>query len=88
MTEVLNTSFFDPIAGYIRLLNPANKYLEIEVPIGLIIDKDEVLKYYEQDVTAIYQRGCPTILKGTLKDVNLFNYLMAKYYENGLIAIP
>lgn len=31
MTEVLNTSFFDPIAGYIRLVKPDENYIEIEV---------------------------------------------------------
>lgn len=83
MTEILNTSFFDPIAGYIRLVEHVRGYLEIEIPAGLTIDKDEVLKYYEDDVTAVYERGKPTILKGTLKDKNLFNYLLAKYYESG-----
>lgn len=83
MTDLLNTSFFDPIAGYIRMVGPAQNYIEIEVPIGLMIDKDEVLKYYEIDATVVYESGKPTILKGTLKDAKLFNYLLAKYYENG-----
>ena len=83
MTEILNSSFFDPIAGFIRLVKPAQNYLEIEVPVGLTIDKDEVLKYYENDATLVYQRGELTKLKGTLKDAKLFNYLLAKYYDNG-----
>lgn len=83
MSEVLNTSFFDPIACYIRQVKPAENYIEIEVPIELTIDKDEVLKYYEDDATLVYERGKLAILKGTLKDAKLFNYLLAKYYENG-----
>lgn len=83
MTDILNASFFDPIAGYIRVVKPAQNYLEINVPYGLIIDKDEVLKYYKEDATVVYERGYPAILKGTLKDTKLFNYLLAKYYENG-----
>jgi hypothetical protein len=83
MTEILNTSFFDPIAAYIRLVEPGRNYLEIEIAIGLTVDKDEVLKYYESDATLVYERGKPTKLKGTLKDAQLFGYLLAKYYENG-----
>lgn len=83
MIEVLNTSFFDPIAGYIRMVKPAQNYLEIQLPHGLTIDKDEALKYYESDATVVYERGKPAILKGTLKETKLFNYLLAKYYENG-----
>jgi hypothetical protein len=83
MTDILNTSFFDPIAGHIRLVKPAQNYIEIEVPHGLTIDKDEVLKYYENDATLVYERSKSTMLKGTLKDPQLFRYLLAKYYENG-----
>lgn len=83
MMEILNTSFFDPITGYIRKVKPAQNYLEIDVPHGLTIDKDEVLKYYENDATLVYQRGEPTKLKGTLKDTKLYNYLLTKYYEKG-----
>lgn len=83
MDNILNTSFFDPIAGYIRVVKPAQNYLEIDVPHGLAIDKDEVLKYYKEDATIVYERGKPTKLKGTLKDTKLFNYLLAKYYERG-----
>lgn len=82
MSEVLNTSFFDPIAGFIRVIKP-NNYLEINVPIGLIIDKDELIKYFENDVTLYYEAGVQKIIKGTIKDVKLYNYLLAKYYENG-----
>lgn len=83
MTDLLNTSFFDPIAGYIRMVKPAQNYIEINVPHGLTIDKDEVLKYYKNDAAIVYERGKPAILKGTLKDTKLFNYLLAKYYEIG-----
>lgn len=65
------------------MVKPAQNYIEINVPHGLVIDKDEVLKYYENDATVVYERGSPAILKGTLKDTKLFNYLLAKYYESG-----
>jgi hypothetical protein len=83
MTEVLNTSFFDPIAGYIRAVIPAKNYIEIELPIGLVIDKGEALKYYDSDATVVYERGMSPILKGTIKDTMVFKYLLAKYYEKG-----
>lgn len=83
MTDILNTSFFDPIAPYIRIVRPENNYIEIELPIGLSIDEKEVLKYFKEDVTVHYIRGAPRTITGTLKDTTLFNYLLAKYYTDG-----
>ena len=83
MTEILNTSFFDPIAPYIRSVQPEKNYIEIELPFGLSIDEKEVLKYFEEDVKVTYQIGNAPIISGTLNDTALFNYLFAKYYTTG-----
>jgi hypothetical protein len=82
MAELLNTSFFDPIAGYIKVVKP-NNYLEIQIPIGLTIDKEELLKYFDSDVEIVFERGKSGTIAGTIKDLEVFRYLLAKYYENG-----
>ena len=83
MTDILDTSFFDPIAPYIRSMGPGKNYLEIELPIGLAIDVKEAQKYFLADVVITYQVGVKPSLKGTVKDTALFNYLVSKYYEKG-----
>jgi hypothetical protein len=83
MTEILNTSFFDPIAPYIREVQAAKSFLKIELPAGLVMDEKEILKYFNEDVAVHYTRGEPVIITGTLKDPVLFNYLLAKYYSTG-----
>lgn len=84
MIDILDTSFFDPIAPYIRSIAPGKNYLEIELPFGLIIDKNEVLKYFKEDLIIVYRAGTRPMIKGSLKDPMLFNYLVVKFYSSGI----
>lgn len=83
MSELINTSLFDPIIPYIRVFKAEGNYIEIEIPPGLSIDVDEARKYFSEDTTLNHERGKPTQLTGSLKDPALFSYCMAKYYEVG-----
>lgn len=83
MSELINTSLFDPIVPYIRFFKAEGNYLEIEIPPGLAIDVEETRKYFSEDATLHHERGKSIHLTGSLKDPALFSYCMAKYYEVG-----
>lgn len=78
MSELINTSLFDPIVPYIRELSNEG-YIKIYMPPNLAFDIEEILKYFVNDtnLTLIYSRP-HTELVGFLKDGALIDYLFNK----------
>lgn len=77
MSELINTSLFDPIVPYIRELSNGG-WIRIDIPLSLALDIQEISKYMEGDVTLNYVRGSHTELMGFLKDTTLIDYLFNK----------
>lgn len=82
MQSVIQPEFFDPLIKHIQCLQPASNYIEFTLPANLLVDDEQVLKYFEQDAVLCYERGALPILKGTIKDHIIFSYIIAKWAEN------
>lgn len=85
MNEIIQSELFEPLIEHIQCGQPGDNYLEILIPVDFVFDKEKVLQYFNEDILLQYKRDVSgqlrTVIKGRLKDDNLYNYLMAKYYQ-------
>lgn len=78
MEPVIYPVFFDPLICRIMHIRQVDKYIEFTVPPNQPIDNDQVLLYFNQDAVMTFEIGKPGVLRGTIKDKEVFDYLIKK----------
>lgn len=78
MELVIQPEFFDPLICRIMHVRQADRYIEFTIPPNLSIDNDQVLLYFNEDAVMTFERGKPGVLRGTIKDKEVFDYLVKK----------
>lgn len=73
--------FFDPLICRIQHVRQADNYIEFTIPPNLSIDNSRVLLYFSEDAVLSFERGKPGVLRGTIKDKEVFDYLINKFKE-------
>lgn len=74
---IFDARIFDTIVPYILRIEIDGR-VEISAPNHLALDFDSIKAYFHEDATLFCERGKPSIIKGTLKDNDVINYLMNK----------
>jgi hypothetical protein len=80
-SAIIQSDFLDSLIKYIQHVRQVDNYIEFTIPPSLLIDNEEVLKYFHQDAVLQYERGKPGVPRGTIKDKNIFTYLINKFRE-------
>lgn len=81
MESVIQSGFFDPLICRIMHIRQADMYIEFTIPPNLSIDNEQVVAYFNQDAVMTFERGKPGVLRGTIKDKEVFDYLIKKLKE-------
>lgn len=81
MESVIQPAFFDPLICRIQHIRQADRYIEFTIPPNLSIDNEQVLTYFNQNAVMSFERGKPGVLRGTIKDKKVFDYLIKKFNE-------
>jgi hypothetical protein len=81
MESIIQPEFFDPLICHIMHIRQADRYIEFTIPPNLLIDNDQVLLYFNEDVVMSFERGKPGVLRGTVKDKEVFSYIINKLKE-------
>lgn len=74
---IFDARIFDSLIPYIQRIDSDGR-VEISTPPHLSLDFESIQTYFEADATLFCERGKPSLLKGTLKDSDVTNYLMHK----------
>lgn len=81
MESVIQPEFFEPLICRVQHIRQADNYIEFTIPPNLSIDSEQVLMYFNQDAVMTFERGKPGVLRGTIKDKMVFDYLIKKFKE-------
>jgi hypothetical protein len=81
MESVMQPAFFDPLVKHIIRFGEADNFIEFALPNNLLIDNDQILTYFNMDVQLLCERGNPQVLRGTIKDKEVFSYIIKKYRQ-------
>jgi hypothetical protein len=76
-SSIFDARIFDSLVPYIQKLDSLGR-VEITVPPHLALDFESIKAYFNEDATLFCERGKPSLIKGTLKDSSVTNYLMNK----------
>jgi hypothetical protein len=81
MDEVVQPAIFDPLIKFISEVDISGK-ITFELPLTFSIDVESVKSYFHNDACINFERGRPfNIFCGTLRDVDLAQYLFDKWQE-------
>lgn len=78
MEPVIYPGFLDPLICRIMHIRQVDRYIEFTIPPNLSIDNDQVLLYFNEDAVMSFERGKPGVLRGTIKDKEVFDYIIKK----------
>jgi nitrogen-specific signal transduction histidine kinase len=81
MESVLQPTFFDPLVKHILRISEADNFIEFAIPNNLLVDNDKILTYFNMDAELLFERGNSQVLRGTIKDKEVFFYLIKKYRQ-------
>lgn len=78
MESVTYPEFFDPLICRIMHIRQDDRYIEFTIPPNNSIDNYQVLLYFNEDAVVSFERGKPGVLRGTIKDKEVFDYIINK----------
>lgn len=85
MNELIKTSDFDPLVGWIREMRPEDRFIKIDLPSHFVIDADSVTLFLDNaSIEFIRHKDyVQRYVTGFVRDPTLYAYLTEKRKTSG-----